>query len=263
LTDARTTKRQVLHHGRGPTTAVDDRLVVEAPLEVNLGGVSIAVVMRTPGDDEDLVRGFALTEGIVLRPAEIRAVDRIGGSDDDARWDLRLADGVAVDPEMFRRNLYSTSSCGVCGKASIDAVRIAANVPQPVAMTAGVLVTLPEAMRTAQHAFAATGGLHAAAAFDGAGSLLAAAEDVGRHNAVDKVVGRLSQFGWPLSGIALMVSGRVSFEIVQKAAVAGIGLVAGVSAPSSLAVDLGAELGMTIVGFLRGDAFNVYSGAVS
>ncbi|RPI26410.1 MAG: formate dehydrogenase accessory sulfurtransferase FdhD [Actinobacteria bacterium] len=242
--------------------AVDDLLVVEAPLEISMGGVPLAVVMRTPGHDEDLARGFALTEGIVLGPHELAAVTRIGGDDDDARWAIALADGVSVDPLRFQRNLYATSSCGVCGKASIDAVRVSASRPQRVPMVATVLTSLPDRMRESQDAFLSTGGLHAAAAFDVSGRLLASAEDVGRHNAVDKVVGTMSRSAWPLAGVALMVSGRVSFEIVQKAAVAGMGLIAGVSAPSSLAVELGDELGMTIVGFLRGEAFNVYSGEI-
>lgn len=260
--DPRTTTRLVTRRRGEQSETVDDSLVVEAPLEIGIEGTAIAVVMRTPGDDENLVRGFALTESVVLRPAEIRAVERIGGDADDARWTIRLAAGVTVDPERFRRNLYATSSCGVCGKASIDAVRIATGGPAPVTVAEQVLVALPAAMTDRQRAFATTGGLHAAAAFDTAGTLSAIAEDVGRHNAVDKVVGALSHERWPLSDTALLVSGRVSFEIVQKAAVAGIGLVAGVSAPSSLAVDLATELGMTVVGFLRGDSYNVYAGTV-
>jgi FdhD protein len=243
--------------------AVDDRLVVEAPLEISMSGIPLAVVMRTPGDDEDLVRGFALTEGIVLGPSEMAAVTRIDGAENDARWAIQLADGVVVDPLRFQRNLYATSSCGVCGKASIDAVRVSASTPQRVPMAPAVLTSLPDRMRDGQDAFLSTGGLHAAAAFEASGSLLGLSEDVGRHNAVDKVVGAGSRSAWPLAGVALMVSGRVSFEIVQKAAVAGIGLVAGVSAPSSLAVELGDELGMTIVGFLRGETFNVYCGTIA
>ena len=171
-----------------------------------------------------------------------------------------LAAGVKVDPEQFRRNMYTTSSCGVCGKASIDAVRIAA-APPPLgpSVSPDLLLAIPEQMRMVQPGFDATGAVHAAALFDSSGGLLASREDVGRHNAVDKLVGALARDRWPLGEVIMMVSGRVSFEMVQKAAVAGIPVVCGVSAASSLAADLGAELGITVVGFLRDDAFNVYS----
>jgi len=254
--------RRVEHVRGAEVTAVDDRVVVEAPLEIRLSGVPLAVVMRTPGSDQALITGFALTEGIALSPDEIADIVLIGEDEDDARWELRLAPGIEVDPERFRRNLYATSSCGVCGKASIDAVRVAATMPAPVPIDAATLRTLPDLMRTRQAAFDATGGIHAAVLFTADGEPIAAAEDVGRHNAVDKVIGMVAAEQWPLSGRALLVSGRVSFEVVQKAAVAGIGLIAAVSAPSSLAIDLGSELGMTIVGFLRGDSFNVYAGSV-
>ncbi len=228
-------------------------------MEIRLGGTPLAVLMRTPGNDAELAIGFALTEGIVLRPAEVAGVRRIDPEGD--RWELDLAAGVHVDPEQFRRNLYTTSSCGVCGKASIDAVRVAAPpVPEGPVVDAGVLLSLPAKMRNAQETFAATGGLHAAAAFNGAGELLAVREDVGRHNAVDKLVGALSRQRWPLGELVLLVSGRVSFEMVQKAAVAGIPIVAGVSAASSLAIDLADELGLTMLGFLREDGFNLYAG---
>ncbi len=230
-------------------------------MEILLSGVPLAVIMRTPGSDENLARGFALTEGIILRPDELAAVARLGKGE-DARWELILSDGVSVDPEQFRRNLYATSSCGICGKASIDAVRVAAKKPPAVDISAETLTSLPGMMREEQAAFDETGALHAAALFSPEGELISIAEDVGRHNAVDKVIGAVSRTSWPVTG-ALMVSGRVSFEIVQKAAVAGIGLVAGVSAPSTLAIDLAQELEMTVVGFLRGDGFNVYAGAIN
>ncbi len=230
-------------------------------MEIRLGTTPIAVLMRTPGDDEDLVRGFALTEAIVLKPDEIAGVQMLTEDPDDSRYELLLAPGVTVDPEQFRRNLYTTSSCGVCGKASIDAVRIAAP-PAPSGPVVGpeVVLSLPGPMRAAQETFAATGGIHAAAAFSAEGTLLTLREDVGRHNAVDKVVGALSRDSWPPGEIILLVSGRVSFEMVQKAAVAGIPMVCGVSAASSLAVDLAEELGITVVGFLRDDGYNVYTG---
>lgn len=251
----RSERRTIERHRGTAATESEDFVVVEAPLEIRLTGTPLAVIMRTPGDDEELATGFALTEGIILRPQELaRAL-----ADGEGRVDLQLAEGVAVDPERFRRNLYATSSCGVCGKASIDAVRVAASRPGRVSVPPEVLVALPGRMREAQETFERTGGLHAAALFTEAGELLGVAEDVGRHNAVDKVIGATAGDRWPLTGIVLVVSGRQSFEIVQKAAVAGIGLVAGVSAPSTLAVDLASELGMTLIGFLRGDAWNRYA----
>jgi len=167
-----------------------------------------------------------------------------------------------VDPEQFRRNLFTSSSCGVCGKASIDAVRVTARAIRPgPAISEALLRSLPEVMRSSQPVFGRTGSIHAAAAFAPDGVLTGIAEDVGRHNAVDKLVGSLSRDRWPLSDLVLIVSGRISFEMVQKAAVAGMPIIAGVSGASSLAADLGDELGMTVVGFLSEDGFNVYCGA--
>jgi FdhD protein len=240
---------------------VDDVLVDEAPVEFRLGGVPLAVLMRTPGHDEDLGLGFAITEGIVLGPHEVAAITHTGSEAGD-RYDIVLADGVTVDPEQFRRNLFTSSSCGVCGKASIDAVRVAArHVPEGPTVGRGVVTALPERMREEQRGFSTTGSIHAAAAFDADGTLLSLREDVGRHNAVDKLVGHLAGSEWPLPPLAMMVSGRISFEMVQKAAVAGIPVICGVSGASSLAAELGDELGMTVIGFLRGDTFNVYTGA--
>lgn len=244
----------------GETSEATDVLVTESPVEFRLSGVPLAVLMRTPGHDEELGLGFAITEGIVLNPGEVAAVVAAGDPDDGDRWELQLADGVEVDPEQFRRNLYTTSSCGVCGKASIDAVRVAARQPPPgPRVSADVLFGLSDAMRAVQDAFAATGGIHAAAIFTAEGEMMALREDIGRHNAVDKVIGHVSRRQWPIGEVILLVSGRVSFEMVQKAAVAGIPVVAGVSAASSLAVELGAELGMTVIGFLRKDSCNVYT----
>ena len=169
--------------------------------------------------------------------------------------------GVTIDPEQFKRNFYSTSSCGVCGKASIDAIRVAKSFPPPGPMVdRETLLALPPMLLERQSAFHATGGLHAAAVFEPSGDILAVREDIGRHNAVDKLVGYLARQSWPLPSLGLLVSGRVSFEIVQKAAVAGISLVCGVSAASSLAVELADEFGMTVVGFLREGGFTVYAG---
>lgn len=253
-------KRRIVRYAAGRSETADDVLVDEAPVEFRLGGVPIAVVMRTPGHDEELGLGFAITEGIVFGPHEVVEI-RHTGSEGGDRYDIVLADGIVVDPEQFRRNLFTSSSCGVCGKASIDAVRVTArHVPDGPRLAAGVVPTLPETMRGAQDAFEESGSVHAAAAFDEEGTLLALREDVGRHNAVDKLVGRLARAAWPLDPMIMMVSGRISFEMVQKAAVAGIPIVAGVSGASSLAAELGDELGMTVMGFVRGDRFNVYTG---
>jgi FdhD protein len=243
--------------GRRPTKALD-RLAVEEPIEIRLEGVPLAVLMRTPGQEADLILGFAITEGIVFGPDEVAAVSDLGDGD---RYRLVLAEGVKVDPEQFRRNAYTTSSCGVCGKASIDAVRIAArSLPPGPQITVEDLLSLPSRLTEAQPTFAATGGLHAAALFSPDGELLAVAEDVGRHNATDKAIGALARRRWPLGEVILMVSGRISFEIAQKAAVAGIPVVAGVSAASSLAVELATEMGMTVAGFVRDRGLVVYAG---
>jgi FdhD protein len=259
MTD-RFTERPVERRGRDTTERTNDLVAAEAPVEIRIETTPIAVLMRTPGHDEDLVRGFALTEGIAVHPHEVLAVTSVGADHDDARFTIEFAPGIRVDPERFRRNLYATSSCGVCGKASIDAVRIAAKAlpPGPV-IAATDLHELAGSMRAAQEGFDATGGLHAAALFEPDGTMLAIREDIGRHNAVDKTIGAVAGQRWPLDGLVLFVSGRVSFEIVQKAAVAGVPIVAGISAASSLAIDLADELGMTVVGFVRDGSINVYS----
>ena len=252
-----------VHRVRGADESqVSDLVVTEAPIEIRLGGTPLAVLMRTPGDEADLVLGFAITEGMVIHPHEVAEVRRVEGDPDDSRYEMVLAAGVTVDPERFRRNFYATSSCGVCGKASIDAVRVSAPAPPdgPVVARA-TLLGLPAEMERRQETFSTTGGIHAAAAFSPDGELLDLREDIGRHNAVDKLVGALARAGVDTRGVVLVVSGRVSFEMVQKAAVAGIPFVCGVSAASSLAIDLAEELGLTVVGFLREDGFNVYAGA--
>jgi len=255
-----TTARSITRLARsGAGKTADDLLVTESPVEFRLDGVPLAVLMRTPGHDEELGLGFAITEGIVLGPDEVAAVEPAGDETDGDRWALRLAKGVNVDPEQFRRNLYTTSSCGVCGKASIDAVRVAARQPPAGPhLEPDVLFSLPEVMAAAQAGFAATGGIHAAAIFTPDGDLVALREDIGRHNAVDKVIGFTARRQWPIGEVILVISGRVSFEMVQKAAVAGIPILAGVSAASSLAVELGEELGMTVIGFLREGGCNIY-----
>ena len=231
-----------------------DALAVEEPLEIRVNGEPISVTMRTPGDDIDLALGFLVTEGLA-RPGDIRGATNC----DDNVVDVTLT-GEA--PE--RRNFYTTSSCGLCGKDSIDAVRTTS--PYDVSsdqarIDESVLVRLPELLRAAQRGFDRTGGLHAAGLFSGT-DLLCIREDVGRHNAVDKVIGwALQHDNLPLSGTVLQVSGRASFEVVQKAFMAGIPALAAVSAPTSLAAELATESGMTLVGFLRGTSYNVYAGA--
>ncbi len=253
----RSTERDVVRFEGSTPSVVRDRVVVEEPLELRIGDTPIAVVMRTPGDDIDLALGFSLSEGILIDPGELEAVVEVGENR------LRIDTTQRVDVERFRRNLYTSSSCGVCGKGSIDAVRI--TVPsfsdRPV-IERSVLVELPRRMRARQATFMKTGGLHAAALFTMDGGFRAAREDIGRHNAVDKVIGAAARDAWPLTSLVLMVSGRISFEVVQKAAMAGIPCVAGVSAASSLAIELGSEVGMTIVGFLRDQTFNLYAGRV-
>lgn len=234
-----------------------DAVAAEEPLEIAIEGEPIAVVMRTPGDDEDLLRGFLLTEGIVLRAEEIAAVELDG----EGRADARLAPGVAIDTEQFRRSMFTSSSCGVCGKASIEAVELLAPHAPEFAVRREVVAGLTDRLGELQPTFEETGGLHAAGIFDLDGRALAVREDIGRHNAVDKAIGALSVEGWPLPPSLLVVSGRQSFEIVQKAAMARLGGVVGVSAPSSLAVELARELGLLLAGFARGDRFNVYAGA--
>jgi len=247
-----------------------ETLAAEEPLEIRIDGEAIAVTMRTPGDDFDLVAGFALSEGLVSRPAELAALRYCAGATAEGVntynvVDIVLSDDAARPARSVSRNFYTTSSCGVCGKASIDAVRVNSSFDlslDDVVVGPGLLAVLPERLRSAQKVFDSTGGLHAAGLFDSAGQLLALREDVGRHNAVDKVVGwALRENRLPLAGSVLMVSGRASFELVQKAYLAGIPILAAVSAPSTLAVEFAESVGMTLVGFLRGASMNVYTGA--
>jgi FdhD protein len=237
-----------------------DLVAVEEPLEIRVGEKPIAVTMRTPGDDFELAAGFLFTENIVLERAMIEGI-RHWGSPNVVRVALR--EGARVDLEKIHRHFYATSSCGICGKSSIDAVRVKTMpVSTAASIEAELLNAMPETLKASQSRFAETGGLHAAALFSTDGQLLLAREDVGRHNAVDKVIGsRFLDSTLPLDSCVLFVSGRAGFEIVQKAIVAGIGIIAAVGAPSSLAVDIATEMGATLVGFVRDGRFNVYSGA--
>jgi FdhD protein len=249
---------------------VPDLLAVEEPLEIRMGWAvggqrehrAVSVTMRTPGHDPELAVGFLFTEGIVSEPRDVAGVHRcrVGNV---VRVDLRP--GVAVDLARLERHTYTASSCGVCGKASLAAVRVAIRHRPPAArptVDPRVVGRLPAALRAAQTIFDRTGGLHAAALFDPAGTLLLLREDVGRHNALDKLIGGEFLAGRvPLSERILLVSGRASFELVQKAAVAGIPVVAAVGAPSSLAVELASEFRLTVLGFVRPDRFNIYADA--
>ncbi len=256
MTDERTRTFVIVRQDGTETTSATDSVAVEDPLEIRLGETPLVVTMRTPGDDKDLTLGFLLTEGILLTPGEILTIDRI----DSSRVSVQFADGVEVDPGRFQRNMFVSSSCGVCGKASLEAVELVASPAKDFTVSRSVVSALTDRLRDHQPTFDTTGGLHAAGLFDLAGQTLAVREDVGRHNAVDKVIGAVAATSWPLPSCLLMVSGRQSFEIVQKAAVAGVGGVIGVSAPSSLAVDLATRLKMLLVGFSRGDRFNLYAG---
>ena len=248
-----------------------DTLVVEEPLEIRIGGHAISVTMRTPGDDFDLVAGFLVGEGAVHRTDQIAAMRFCAGDDSNGEdpntyniIDVTISPDADVDVTHLQRNFYATSSCGVCGKASIDAIRsVAHHTPgEGPQLDAAVAVRLPDALRAAQRVFDRTGGLHAAGLFTADGELLCLREDVGRHNAVDKVVGWALRDGrLPLHDMILQVSGRASFELVQKAALAGIPVLSAVSAPSSLAVELADEVGMTLLGFVRPPTLNVYAGA--
>ena len=235
-------------------TAERDRVAVEEPLEIRIGGRPVAVTMRTPGHDEELALGFCISEG--LRPARARVPDDLAANTVEV-------DAPGFDPGRLQRSFYTTSSCGVCGKGALEAIAVeAARVESELRVAFDVVVRLPDRLREAQAAFEVTGGLHATGLFSAGGELVAAREDVGRHNAMDKVVGRAFLDGrLPLSGLVLCVSGRLSFELVQKAAVAGCPVVVAVGAPSSLAVDLARDRGITLCGFVRGGTANVYTEA--
>jgi FdhD protein len=241
-----------------------DLVVREEPLEIQLRGATLAVVMRTPGHDAELARGFLVTERVIRRAADIAAIRHCSVvSDPDAEDNvvsITLCDGVAVDFDALRRNLFASSSCGVCGKATIEnALAVAPPLDDPARFAPTFFQGLADRLAAAQPVFARTGGLHAAALIAPDGGLLVVREDVGRHNAVDKVVGwALERERVPLAGHVLMVSGRISFEIVQKALAARVPVIAAVSAPSSLAVDLAERAAVMLVGFLRGGRFNVY-----
>ncbi len=251
-----------------------EAVAAEEPMEVRVvveeaGGErrhSVAVTMRTPGHDRELAAGFLVSEGVLTDPAQVESIAPCAAGPDSPGANVinvRLRPGASFDPGRFSRNVYTSSSCGICGRASLDLVRTACPA-RPVGgfrVDRQRLCALPGRARRAQEGFARTGGLHASALFEPGGELLLSREDVGRHNAMDKVVGAMFlEARLPLSGTIVLVSGRASFELVQKALLAGIPFLAAVGAPTTLAVDLAREHGLTLIGFLRGDRFNVYSG---
>jgi FdhD protein len=279
LVSGRTVRRRVMRitlpdeagqSAAAPTRA--DMLAAEEPLGIRVNGTALTITMRTPGDDLELAAGFLVSEAVIRSPADIAEIKLCDGTScGHAGHDelgniaeVTLAAGVELAPGA-RRNFMTTGACGVCGKASIADISVlphALLAEDLVRFAPEMLATLPGRLRGAQRVFSRTGGLHAAGLFTTGGELIIVREDVGRHNAVDKVVGwGVLHDRLPLAGCALLVSGRASFELVQKAALAGIPLLAAVSAPSSLAVDLAEEAGLTLVGFLRGPSMNVYTGA--
>jgi FdhD protein len=263
-----TARRPASHLTADAVTTRPETLAVEEPLELRVNGAAITVTMRTPGSDVELAQGFLLTEGVIGHRGDIARVEYCRGVGPDGGntynvLDVTLTEGVALPDLDVTRNFYTTSSCGVCGKGSIDAIRlISRHSPgdDPTVVAAETLSAMPDQLRGAQRVFASTGGLHGAALFAADGTMLVVREDIGRHNAVDKVIGwAVEHERIPLSGAVLLVSGRASFELTQKAVMAGIPVLAAVSAPSSLAVDLASQAGLTLVAFLRGESMNVYT----
>ena len=248
----------------GKTSERDEQLAVEEPLEIRLAGRRFTLTMRTPGHDEELAAGFLFAEGFINEASELGEIRRVRGrkgAPEPNAIDIVLnvpADGLRA---RLKRNFVMSSSCGVCGKTSVDSIRRRVTPPSDDARVApATLLALSDRLRAAQRVFAATGGLHGAAIFSLDGTMIAIREDIGRHNAVDKVIGyALTNAMLPLARHLMMVSGRLSFEIVQKAAASGVPILAAVSAPSSLAVELAEEVGTTLVGFLRGGSFNIYT----
>ena len=268
------TSRFIVQVRGGHARPADDALAVEEPLEIRLMWPDgrqqdrvqrLAVTMRTPGHDAELAVGFLVGEGVVRQPEDIVEAFHTplkAGATDPNVMVIRLAEGVTVDARRLERHVYTTSSCGICGKTSLEAVGVIRGpaLPEGPTLTPEIVSSLPGTLREKQAVFEQTGGLHAAALFTAGGELVRAREDVGRHNAVDKLVGSFVLDGHSLPPGVLLVSGRASFELAQKALVAGIPVLAAVGAPSSLAVDLATDSGMTLLGFVRDGRFNVYAG---
>ena len=249
----------------------NDRVAVEEPLEIRLGygaleqrkQQAIAITMRTPGHDEELALGFLFSEGIIASLQQVRAVGPCGVGELDNAVRVELAEGVDPDLERLQRNFYTTSSCGVCGKQSLAALHAQSHYPidaDRFVLDVDALIALPDLLRPRQTVFARTGALHAAALFDQTGKLLVVREDVGRHNALDKLIGSCLRSGLvPLAEHGILVSGRASFELLQKAMMAGCPMLAAVGGPSSLAIEIAREFDLCLVGFLRGGRYNIYS----
>lgn len=257
-----TDRRPIVRINCGAISRLPDTLAVEEPLELRVNGRPLAVTMRTPGDDVDLAHGFLLTEGVITNRSDVRLAKHCTDTSFNV-LDISLRPDLPPPVTDPTRNFYTSSSCGVCGKGSVDAVRLTSRFPvdkDAVTVSPTVLSRLPGLLREQQKGFARTGGLHAAGLFTAEAETVCVREDVGRHNAVDKVLGwAVREDRIPLTGHILMVSGRASFELTQKAALAGVPVLAAVSAPSTLAVDLAAEVGLTVVGFLREESMNVYT----
>lgn len=264
---------RILRVEGGSSSEVDDILVTEEPLEIRVGHgpledrreFRLSVTMRTPGHDEELVLGFLLTEGLINDTDQVVRVEYCENVKDEERGNVVRAElhpSVELDPATWQRNFYTTSSCGVCGKSSIEAVRVTCARPlSPVTgLTAAMITSLPDRMRRSQTVFRHTGGIHTAALFTTSGKLLLLREDVGRHNAVDKLVGAMLRQEVTVDDRLMLVSGRAGFELVQKCVVAGIPAMAAVGAPSSLAVQLARDSGLLLIAFLRNDRFNIYAG---
>ncbi len=247
----------IVRCGPAGTLAENDEVALEEPLEIRLDGHPIAVVMRTPGHDEELAAGFLFTEGIVASLGQVRKIE---GRPEENRVLAFLDDAVESDPSRHTRRFFASSSCGICGKATLDAIFTHfPRIEREIQLADDALLGAPERLRAAQRTFETTGGLHAAGIFSAAGDLLISREDIGRHNAVDKAIGHALLHGIDPAETFLLLSGRVSFEILQKALAARIPLIVAISAPSSLAVDFARESGQTLIGFLRPPTFNRYS----
>ena len=268
-----TTTIQIQKYNASESQHIEDTLAIEEPLEIRLAygsqgqEQSISITMRTPGHDKELAAGFLFTEGIIQQADQIHAIEHLSSFNPAEQGNIirvQLAETAKVNLKKLERHFYTSSSCGVCGKASIDAVRTTSVfkiLPEQPQFSAQLIHRLPERLRQQQAVFDHTGGLHAAALFDTEGKLLLLREDVGRHNAVDKLVGAaLSEGLLPLQNQLILVSGRASFELIQKALMAGIPMLAAIGAPSSLAIELAREAGMSVLGFVRDGRFNVYCG---
>lgn len=264
------TKATVWVMEKGQVRSRLDHLTTEEPLEIRLAPFqkTVAVTMRTPGADFELAAGFLYSEGVVSRREDIRRIsycvdELVDGEQRHNIVNVELRDGLIPDLQPLERHFYTSSACGVCGKASLEALRLhgCPVIPPGPTVTPEIIYSLPDKLRAAQGIFTATGGLHAAATFDFQGQLLNLREDVGRHNALDKLIGTaLLSDDLPLNNCIVLVSGRSSFEILQKSTTAGVPIVCSVSAPSSLAVSVAKEFGITLIGFLRGERFNIYTG---